>query len=80
MCVCLPSLFSTANAQIDSNDFQVDKSVTVVSMGSTGTQAMVEVTYEPTSVGESSATLLITSTTGAPHIQAHTMQTVCTVL
>ena len=61
-----PLFFVTA--QTDNNEFLVDKSVTVVSPGSTGTQATVEVTYEPTRVGESSATLLIASATGAPHI------------
>ena len=75
-----PSFFSIVTAQIDSTEFQVDKSLTVVSIGSTGTEATVEVTYEPTSMGESLATLIISSATGASHIQTHMIQNVCTVL
>ena len=50
--------------QVDSSEFQVERSVTVVSAGSSGTEANVEVTYEPSRIGESHASLTVFSPTG----------------
>ena len=53
---------------MDSNDFHVDsKNITVASAGSSGQEATVDVTFEPSHLGDTHATLSISSPTGGDY-------------
>lgn len=55
--------------QIDNADFHVDnKTITVASAGSSGTEAPIEVTFEPSHLGDAHATLNISSPSGGDYI------------
>ena len=53
--------------QIDSNDFHVEKSINVASAGSSGTEASIDVTFEPSHLGDTQAILTISSPTGGDY-------------
>ncbi|KAL5467034.1 hypothetical protein EMCRGX_G031201 [Ephydatia muelleri] len=53
--------------KIDSNDFHVEKSINVASAGSSGTEASIEVTFEPSHLGDTQAILTISSPTGGDY-------------
>ena len=54
--------------QVDSGDFHVDKTVTVASAGSSGTEATVEVVFEPSHLGDAQTTLTISSPSGGDYV------------
>jgi hydrocephalus-inducing protein len=54
--------------KLDHSDYHVDKTVTAAPAASSGTEVLVEVIYEPSSVGESQAMLCISSTSGGDYI------------
>jgi hydrocephalus-inducing protein len=58
-----PCLFS----QVDNPDFHVERSITAASASSGGTEVNVEVIYEPSCLGNSRATLLLTSPMGGDY-------------
>lgn len=54
--------------QVDSSDYHVDsKTITVASAGSSGQEATVDVTFEPSHLGDTQATLSISSPTGGDY-------------
>ena len=68
---CFPAVLlchSGFGLQIDSSDFHVDKIITVASAGSSGTEAAVDVTFEPSHLGDVHATLTISSPSGGDYI------------
>ena len=52
---------------MDSNDFHVEKTITVASAGNCGTEASVEVTFEPSHLGDTHSTLTIFSPSGGDY-------------
>ena len=61
-------LFPTCLLQIDNSDFHVDKTLTAASAGSSGTEAPIEVTFEPSHLGDAHATLTVSSPSGGDYI------------
>lgn len=53
--------------QVDNVDFHVERSITAASASSGGTEVNVEVIYEPSCLGNSRATLLLTSPMGGDY-------------
>lgn len=53
--------------QLDHPDYHVDKSIAAASAPISGTEVAIEVTYEPSSIGESHATLTINSPLGGDY-------------
>jgi hydrocephalus-inducing protein len=54
--------------QVNSTDFVVDKSVNVAPPGIGGTEVGVEVTFEPTRLGDTQAMLVISSSSGGEYV------------
>ena len=54
--------------QVDHADFHVDKSVAAAPGSSSGTEVAVEVTYEPSHIGEVRATLTVSSSLGGDYV------------
>ena len=52
--------------QVDNTDFHVERNITVAS-GISGTEANVEVTFEPSHLGDTHATLTISSSSGGEY-------------
>lgn len=53
---------------MDSTDFHVEKSITAASASSGGTEVGVDVTYEPSRLGDTRATLTIFSAVGGEYV------------
>ncbi len=53
--------------QVDNGDFHVEKSITVASAGSSGTEASVDVNFEPSHLGDTPANLTISSSSGGDY-------------
>eukprot|EP00794_Sanderia_malayensis_P018879 gene18879-20779_t len=56
------------SCKVDNPEFLVERSVTAASASSGGSEVGVEVTFEPTKIGDSKATLSITSNSGGEYI------------
>ena len=54
--------------QIDSSEFLVDRSVTAASAASGGSEVGVDVTFEPTKLGDCKSTLTIASNSGGEYV------------
>ncbi len=52
---------------MENPDFKVDKAVAAAPASSSGTEVVVEVTYEPSRIGESRDTLTVSSTSGGDY-------------
>jgi hydrocephalus-inducing protein len=53
--------------QLDHADFHVDKSIAAAPAASSGTEVVVEVVFEPSSIGETRAALIVSSPTGGDY-------------
>jgi len=56
------------SCKVDSTDFHVEKSITAASASSGGTEVGVEVTYEPSRLGDTRATLAVSSAVGGEYV------------
>jgi len=52
---------------LDNTDFHVERNITVASAGSSGTEATVEVTFEPSHLGDTKGNLTISSQSGGDY-------------
>lgn len=53
---------------MDNTDFHVEKNITAASASSGGTEVGVEVTYEPSRLGDTRATLTVFSAVGGEYV------------
>jgi hydrocephalus-inducing protein len=53
--------------QVDNSDFHVDKTVVAAPGSSSGTEVAMEVTYEPSHIGESRGVLTVSSPVGGEY-------------
>ena len=61
-------LSSLLSLKVDNTDFHVEKNITAASASSGGTEVGVEVTYEPSRLGDTRATLTVFSPVGGEYV------------
>jgi len=60
-------MYNVAVAQLDHSDYHVDKTVSAAAAAGSATEVTVDVTFEPSSIGDTRASLLLSSSVGGDY-------------